>query len=332
MIVSIDLKNTKYNIYIERGIIKNVKDLIDLKGGRALIVTDDGVPRNYPESVSASLGGAHVFTVPQGESNKNLDSFRSVCEELLRLGFTRNDAVVAVGGGVIGDMAGFAASCYMRGIRFYNIPTTLLSQVDSSVGGKTAVDLNGIKNLIGSFYQPKSVIIDPETLSTLPERHISNGLAESIKMGVVLDRELFELCSSPNHISNIDKIIERSILAKASVVEKDEKESGLRKVLNFGHTIGHGIEASAGLGKLLHGECVALGMLPMCSAEIRDRVSSCLENCSLPVNYDYDKNAVFEALKHDKKTRGATVTLVKSDSIGSFRFEEVPVESLRMYL
>ena len=216
----------------------------------------------------------------------------------------------------------------MRGIDFYNIPTTLLSQVDSSIGGKTAVNLNGIKNIVGAFYQPEKVVIDPETLRSLPKRQIANGLAESIKMALIADEKLFEIFEKEDIYENLDLIIERSLRIKKSVVEKDEKEQGLRKILNFGHTIGHGYE-STGNGELYHGEAVALGMLPMCSNEIRKRLIPVLKKASLPTEYDFDKEKVYEAATHDKKASGGKVSLVKVEKAGSFIIEETGLEELK---
>ncbi|MCM1364328.1 MAG: 3-dehydroquinate synthase [Faecalibacterium sp.] len=332
MIIPVKTKDSSYDIILERGALKNAGKLISIGSHKALIVTDSGVPEQYAKTVADSLENAFIHVFPQGEASKNFDVFKTICQHLLAEGFSRKDCVIAVGGGVTGDMAGFAAACYMRGIDFYNIPTTLLSQVDSSIGGKTAIDLDGIKNIIGAFYQPKKVIIDPNVLETLPERQVSNGLAEAIKAGIIADESLFELFETENYMDNIDKIIEKSLLFKRGVVEQDEKEAGLRKVLNFGHTIGHGIESSAGLHDLYHGECVALGMIPMCSEKIKQRVIAALENVGLPTSFDYDKQAVFEALTHDKKASGKNVTIVKCDEIGSFRFEETDVQSLKALL
>ena len=320
-----------YNIHIERGSLKRISSIIR-PSGRVLIVSDSGVPFEYISTVSSAFGGCPVFLFEDGEQGKSFETLKAICERLLCEGFGRNDSVVALGGGVVGDVVGFSASCYMRGIDFYNIPTTLLSQLDSSIGGKTAINLYGVKNIVGSFFQPKAVVIDPDVLDTLPERHFSNGLAEALKTGIIGDKKLFELCENVNVKECIDEIIVRSILFKKSIVELDEKESGLRKCLNFGHTVGHAIEATVEPDSLLHGECVGLGMLPMCSAEIRSRVIAALKNCGLPVKYDCDKEKVFAALFHDKKTTGNKITLVKSKKIGSFYFDETETERLKEYL
>ena len=263
MVIPVSLEEHSYDIVLEKGALKKAGELLEIKG-KALVVTDSGVPEEYAKILMAQLENPVLFVFPQGEENKNTKTLLSICEKLLSESFTRTDCVIALGGGVTGDMAGFASAIYMRGIDFYNIPTTLLSQVDSSVGGKTAVDFFGAKNLLGAFHQPKKVIIDPELLSTLEERQVSNGLAEAVKIAVTSDSELFEIFESGKASEKLEEVICRAICAKRDVVEKDEKENSLRRVLNFGHTLGHAIESSAGLDTLLHGECVALGMLPMC--------------------------------------------------------------------
>ena len=320
MILHLDLSENGYDIVIERGCLKKAADHLP-KGKKALVVTDDGVPAEYAKTVADAVNG-HVFTLPQGEENKNFQSYISICNRLISLGFTRTDYVVAVGGGVVGDMAGFAAATYMRGIDFYNIPTTLLSQVDSSVGGKTGIDVGEIKNVIGAFKQPKKVLIDPDVLSTLPERHISNGLAESLKMALTMDKELFELMEKGVTQDNLEEIITKSIIIKKNVVEQDEKEASLRRVLNFGHTVGHGIETASGLS-LLHGECVALGMLPMCGAEIRERVANTLKALSLPTKAIFNTEVVISAVKHDKKMEGDQINVVYVNEIGKFEFQKM---------
>ena len=253
-----NLGEDSYDIIVERGVLSKANKQLNLNR-RVLVVTDSGVPEEYAKSLASQCKDGIIYTVPMGEASKSLDIFGKVLGTMLDNGFSRKDCVVAVGGGVVGDLAGFAASAYMRGIDFYNIPTTLLSQIDSSIGGKTAINFGGVKNIVGAFYQPKKVLIDPDLLATLPERQISNGLAEAIKMALTSDKELFNIFENKDIDENIDEIIIRSLNIKKSVVEQDEKESGLRKILNFGHTIGHGIESSEEMSELYHGECVALG-------------------------------------------------------------------------
>ncbi len=329
MIIPLDLGKDSYDIVLERGALKRAGELLGIpKDRKVLVVTDTGVPREYADTVAWCFEDSHIFIFPQGEKSKNFDTYRAICQTLMDASFTRKDAVIAVGGGVVGDMAGFAAATYMRGIDFYNIPTTLLSQVDSSIGGKTAIDLGKIKNIIGAFHQPKKVIIDPDVLGTLPKRQVANGLAESMKMGANFDKELFEIFLKADYMEYIEEIIERSLKIKRYVVQEDEKEQGLRKVLNFGHTIGHGIEATAEYEELYHGECVALGMIPMCGEKVREKMITALKNVGLPTEYKYDKNKVYEALCHDKKSQGKSITAVKCDEIGTFRFEEMSNEEL----
>lgn len=329
MIIPINLGDNSYDIILERGAIKKAGEYLGISPERkVLIVTDSGVPEEYSHTVASFFEKSHIFTFPQGEGSKNFDTYREICQRLMELSFTRSDAVIAVGGGVTGDMAGFAAATYMRGIDFYNIPTTLLSQVDSSIGGKTAIDLGKIKNIIGAFHQPKKVIIDPEALKSLSERHLKNGLAEALKAGVIMDKELFEIFERGEAEKSLEEVIERALRVKKKVVEEDEKETGLRKILNFGHTLGHAIEASVDFGELYHGECVALGMVPMCSGKTRERVISAIEKTGLPLSYPINKDKVRQALSHDKKADFKGITAVFSDEIGTFKIQSTDTDTL----
>jgi 3-dehydroquinate synthase len=235
--------------------------------------------------------------------------------------------VIAVGGGVVGDLLGFAASAYMRGIDFYNIPTTLLSQIDSSIGGKTAINLGGVKNIVGAFYQPKKVLIDPDLLKTLPARQISNGLAEAVKMSLTSDAALFDIFENGNIEESIDEIIVRSLNIKKNVVEQDEKEAGLRKILNFGHTVGHGIESSS---PLYHGECVALGMIPMCTPEVRERLIPLLAKCGLPTSLcdTPERDRLLCAISHDKKAQGEEICTVTIPRLGEYQLQMKAADTL----
>lgn len=318
MIVPVKTDTWNYDIVLEPGAIKNAGELLNLNR-RVLVVTDSGVPAQYAETVAAQCGEAAIVTIPQGEQSKCFDELRHLLSEMLDKSFTRVDCVVAVGGGVVGDLSGFAASCYMRGVDFYNIPTTLLSQVDSSIGGKTAIDFGGVKNIVGAFYQPKKVIIDPEVLETLSRRQLMAGLAEAIKMAATNDAELFELIeNSADLTADLPQIIYRALMIKKNVVEQDPRETGLRKVLNFGHTIGHAVE-SFNAGKLLHGECVALGMIPMSGDNAAARIKSVLEKYGLPSKIGQSAEELMPFLKHDKKMASDGIAAVIVDEIGSFR-------------
>ncbi len=317
MILRMELGSDSYDIVVERGALLKAEQYLNLKR-KVLVLTDSGVPEEYSKTIAEKCAEPTVMTVPEGEGSKSLAVFEQVCRTMLDASFQRGDCVVAVGGGVVGDLAGFAASAYMRGIDFYNIPTTLLSQVDSSIGGKTAVNLGEIKNIIGAFYQPKKVIVDPDLLKTLPKRQILSGLAESIKMSLTCDRELFELIESRNFEDIADEVIIGSLKIKRDVVMRDEKESSLRKVLNFGHTVGHAIETAEGLSGLYHGECVALGMLPMCSDEVRERLLRVLRKEGLPTYVKIDGNEIRSAVSHDKKSEKSGVTVILVEKAGEF--------------
>ena len=318
--IHMNLGQNSYDIVVERGLLAKANKHLNLNR-RVLIVTDTGVPVSYSKTIAEQCKESVICTVEEGESSKSMDVFGQLLQTMLDHGFSRKDCVIAVGGGVVGDLSGFAASAYMRGIDFYNIPTTLLSQIDSSIGGKTAINFGGVKNIVGAFYQPQKVLIDPELLKTLPQRQIANGLAEAIKMSLTSDKALFELFESQDIENNLEEIITRSLNIKKSVVEQDEKEIGLRKILNFGHTIGHGIESSEGMSELYHGECVALGMLPMCGEEIRTRVIDVLKKCNLYQELEYDWDKVAEAAFHDKKADGDTVTVTMVNEAGSFELK-----------
>lgn len=327
----VNLGADSYDIIIERGAINNFADLVSIKG-KVLIVTDSGVPKEYSKCIASQFDESYIYTVPEGEASKNLTQFGKIQSFLLEKGFTRKDTVIACGGGVPGDLAGFVSACFMRGIDFYNFPTTVLSQVDSSIGGKTAVDLDGIKNIVGAFHQPKAVIIDPDVLKSLPDRQISNGLAEAVKMSLTSDSELFEMFENTDILENIDEILFKAIEIKRKVVEQDVKEAGLRMILNFGHTIGHGIESEEDLHGLYHGECVALGMIPMCSDTVRTRLISVLNKLNLPTEISINTDKVISAIAHDKKMRDNTVNTVYVNNVGSFEMKKMTVSEIEQEL
>lgn len=326
MTIPVKTSTGEYNIYLERGALKKAGEYLNLNR-RVFIVTDSGVPEEYAKTVAAQSKSPVIVTVKEGEPSKCFDTYKYLLSEMVKNGFTRSDCVAAVGGGVVGDMAGFATASYMRGIDFYNIPTTVLSQVDSSVGGKVAIDFEGYKNLVGAFYPPKAVIIDSDTLKTLPDRQISNGLAESVKMSLTSDKELFGIFETENIKENIDLIIERSLKIKRDVVEKDEKEGGLRKILNFGHTLAHAIESENGMENLYHGECVALGMIPMCSQSVRERLVPVLKKLNLPTSTDFNTDTLISAMRHDKKLMGDEITVIFVPEVGKYEMRELPFDT-----
>ena len=331
MKITVNLKENSYPVYVQKGLLENVENYIRLDR-KVLVVTDSGVPEQYADSVLKKCKEGIKYVFKAGERSKNFKVYQDILKTLVENNFTRSDCVVAVGGGVAGDMAGFAASTYMRGIDFFNCPTTLLSQVDSSVGGKTAIDFLGVKNVVGSFFQPKAVVADISTLSTLPEKQISNGLAEAVKMAACFDKDLFFKIKNSRRIEDIlTEVVTSSVRIKKSVVEKDEKESGLRRALNFGHTVGHAVE-SYFKGKMLHGQAVAVGMVSVSSGAVKDELVSVLKKYRLPVSAECDKQALLNTLIHDKKISDGTLNLVVVKDIGSFEFEKVKLSELEKLL
>ena len=326
--IPVSLQEDSYDIILGCGVLQNAEKYLNLDRN-VLILTDSGVPSEYADTLAKKCNRAIIYTVDAGEQSKNLANFEAILRLMAENKFTRSDCVVAVGGGVVGDLAGFVASAYMRGVDFYNVPTTLLSQVDSSIGGKVAVDLDGYKNIVGAFYQPKRVLIDPELLLTLDIRQIRAGLAESLKMATTSDPVLFEMFESDEYLSDIEEVILRSLLIKRGIVERDVHESGERKILNFGHTIGHAIESTS---ELLHGECVALGMLYMCSDTVKERLYNIIDGMGLPTDYDIDKATLFDFILRDKKASGNQITITFVNEIGKAELIKMPIEKIKDYL
>ena len=320
-----NLGKDSYDIIVERGALSRVGELLHLDR-RVLILTDTGVPSDYADAVAEACTQPVLMTIPEGESSKSVDVLADIWGVMLECGFTRTDCVVAVGGGVVGDLAGFAAATFMRGVDFYNIPTTLLSQVDSSIGGKTAINHGDIKNCVGAFYQPKAVVVDPDVLVTLDARQLASGMAEAIKMAATCDSALFARMERADRLADmLDDIIVSSLAIKQSVVEQDATEKSLRRVLNFGHTLGHGIESQVAFEAqrgLYHGECVALGMLPMCAPDVRARLVEVLIKAGLPTTLNLDIDAALTAVSHDKKMEGDVIHYVYLLAIGSFEFRK----------
>ena len=334
----------QYDILIGQGLLPTLGAEAKKLGKvqKVCVVSESNVYPLYGAAVEESMKSAGFSVVsyvfPAGEESKNGQIFLDLLNFLAENRLTRSDMIVALGGGVVGDLAGFAASIYMRGIDFINCPTTTLSMIDSSIGGKTAVDLGETKNIVGSFWQPKLVIVDPSTLATLPRRQYINGLAESVKASLLADPELFAIFEKGDIDEQIGEIIYRSLRFKKSIVEQDETERGMRKALNFGHTIGHGIEAVKGVkGRrtvgLYHGECVALGMLPMIESKaLQKRVRAVYRRLGLPLRTAYNKDKVYAEMLHDKKAQGGQITVIKVPGLGCWRAETIPVEGLRTLL
>ena len=324
---------------------------------RVAIICDDAVEGLYLSAVRKSIrrSGFDVVSlaIPHGEENKNLATFAQIVEFLAASQLSRTDLVVALGGGVVGDMAGFAAATYLRGIRCVQIPTTLLAAVDSSVGGKTAVDLSAGKNLVGAFHQPSAVICDVETLDTLPDAVFSDGMAEALKYGVLCDDGLFKRLATSNPREDAIRTISRCVDIKRAYVEADEFEGGLRRFLNLGHTIGHAIEKCSGFA-IPHGSAVAVGMIMMaraCEANddavpgTADRIADACRNAGLPTTISeavaaadparvpdastFTAQALAEAARSDKKRSGNTITIVGVHTVGDCFLKGIPVDRLQ---
>lgn len=336
--LQVGLDDRSYPIIIEDGLITRIgRDLAERKVGTKYgVIADDHVASLYGSTLMKSFDEAGItaklFTFPQGEESKNLEIFGNLHRELAQAGFDRSDALVGLGGGVTGDLTGFVAATYMRGIPFVQVPTTLLAQVDSSVGGKTGIDIPEGKNLVGAFYQPKVVFIDTAVLTTLPMKEYCGGLAEVIKYGVIRDRDFFFfLENNIDHILALDRqtiqeMIYTCCRIKADVVAEDERESNIRRILNYGHTIGHGIEAASDYS-IIHGEAVAMGMVAalrlavgsgLCERQEAGRVATLIHNYGLPteIPYDLDRDRIKGYLLSDKKTIGKRVFYVLPTKIG----------------
>ena len=347
--VEVKIKNDSiinYDILVLKGLIKDTGKLVKniLRGKRALIVTDDIVDKLYTNIVKESLEEediiASVCVLPNGEPNKNIESINNIFSSLAQNELSRKDIIIALGGGVIGDMAGYAAAVWMRGIDFVQIPTTLLACVDSSVGGKTGINIKEGKNLVGAFHSPKLVIIDSDTLLSLPKREFNEGMAEVIKHAFLFDEALLELIEADIHNNtnlDMDFVLKRNCELKAHIVQIDYKEQKERMFLNFGHTIGHSVENAAGYGVLLHGEAVAIGMIFAIEYGIRkgitkdknilERAKNILSKFSLPISIPDNMN-LKDSIKLDKKRSDDKINFVFLESIGKPYIEKVSIEDV----
>jgi 3-dehydroquinate synthase len=351
--IRVDLAERSYNIFIGTNSLDEIGDKLKLfeLSPRIALISNPTVFSLYGERVSDAVkkAGFDLLTVmiPDGEEYKNLDTLKRIYNDLLKFKLDRKSALIALGGGVVGDITGFAASTYMRGIAYIQLPTTLLAQVDSSVGGKTGIDHELGKNMIGAFWQPGLVWIDVETLTTLPQRQLLAGLAEVIKYGVIYDENLFMyLEKEKDKILNLDRdaliyIIKRSCEIKAEVVSKDERESGLRAILNYGHTIGHAIETVTKYKRFLHGEAVAIGMhiearlsmiLDLADKDQVSRIKALIDSYGLPsaIPSDLNVSSLFLSMQLDKKAVAGELKFILPEKIGNVKIQKgIPEKSIR---
>lgn len=333
--IRINLGSRSYDIEINAGNL--LKTDFSRFGTRYMIVTDSNVRKLYGKDLKKSLREqgleAELLEFPAGEQSKIPEAAIYLGRELARKEFDRDSTVLALGGGVVGDLAGYVASFFMRGIEYIQVPTTLLAQVDSSIGGKTGVNIPEGKNLFGSFYQPKAVITDVETLKTLPEQEIRNGLAEIIKYGMIRDAELFRFLEENHFLRDTEfftRVVKRACEIKGEIIEKDEEEGELRKILNYGHTIGHAIETAGDYG-IPHGEAVGLGMVYEGRISMRlglldnislDRQNKLIKEAGLPVKYEGNTDKLIEIMKKDKKSKEGKLYFVLPTSIGTVKEED----------
>ncbi|CAK7001749.1 3-dehydroquinate synthase [uncultured Phascolarctobacterium sp.] len=349
--ITVALGAKTYDIEIAAGLLDEIgpKARQLSKAVKAAIISDSNVDTLYGQRLERSLAGSGFevtrIVFAAGEQSKNLATLGYVYDQLAEAGLTRSDLILTLGGGVPGDLGGLAAATFLRGIDFIQVPTSLLAQIDSSVGGKVAIDLPAGKNLVGSFYQPKAVFIDPALLQTLPLRFLHDGLAEAIKYGCIRDAALFEqiavIDDDAELLAQIDSIIETCCNIKARIVENDEFDTGERMLLNFGHTIGHAIEKCCGFTTYTHGEGVGIGMVQLTrqtekmgltAAGTTDRLVKVLQKFALPVAAEFDPQEILQVMALDKKKSGKQITLVIIEAIGAGRLHKIEWQAIPAYI
>ena len=329
-------------IHIENGLLSRAAAVIGetFSPSRIHIVSDSTVAPLYLQKLEQQFTLPVTHTViPAGEEHKRLATVEGIYHDLLANGMTRKDLIVALGGGVVGDITGFAAATFLRGVSLCQIPTTLLAQVDSSVGGKTGVDMPEGKNLVGAFYQPRLVLIDPAVLATLPDQTFADGMAEVVKYGYISNRDILDMVSAPDYKQNIESIICECVKIKRDVVTIDEHDTGLRMILNFGHTIGHAAEKLGNYVDLTHGQAVAVGMVAamrlsafLGNEDLTGRLIEILKHIGLPTELKYDREDIYRSLLSDKKKFGATVNFILVREPGRAEITPIDAEKLHEYV
>ena len=329
--VTVELADRSYPIHLENGLLDKLPEILEEQNGTSswIIISQPSILELLGPRLKAMRLDNYEIIVSEGESAKDLDEYRSVISKMIEIGCDRSSTILALGGGVVGDLAGFVAATYMRGIDFIQIPTTLLSMVDSAIGGKTGINLFEGKNMVGAFHQPKTVLIDPTILESLPQKEVVSGLAEVIKYGAIQDRDFLTWVSSElDDIKTFDfeSAITRCCAIKADVVSQDEREDGLRRILNFGHTIGHAIEAHKGYGDIRHGEAVAYGMncaawiseqLGILPAADRRILTDTIAKLSLSSPPPLDQDAILSFIHRDKKSEDGVLNFVVLEGLGN---------------
>ena len=342
--ITVNAASQSYDVIIGRGVLKNAGKYISdvLKSRRTVIVSDDNVYPLHGEALKKDLEAAgfemREFVFPHGEQSKSHETLLNLYAFLAASNITRSDSIIALGGGVTGDMAGFAAATYLRGIDYVQVPTSLLAQIDSSVGGKTAVDIPAGKNLVGAFKQPKLVLSDTDTLATLPDAFFDDGMGEAVKYGMIWSEKLFELIASGKIKEHLDELVTECVDIKRQVVETDETDKGLRMILNFGHTLGHSIEKTQNFCGLSHGKAVAVGMYLITTAaekhgiitgNISDRLKACLETNGLPWSVDIPAETLFENSVNDKKRFSDDINVIICKTLGKADIVKMPINEYK---
>lgn len=342
-----NLKVSKSKVLIGKGLFEDFSHhvLNITEPCKILILSDETVARFYFEKLKRNLEKLNFkvseFIIRPGEKSKSLSTVMKIYEKMVADFFSRGDMIISLGGGVVSDIAGFAAATYLRGIKFISIPTSLLAQIDASIGGKNGVNLDCGKNLVGTFYNPELILVDSNLLSTLPKSELRCGFAEAIKCGCIKDEKLFEIFENENFEKNLDEIIKKSILVKKEIVLKDEFDFGERKLLNFGHTLGHAYEKLGNFETFSHGEAVAIGMneitkisekLGLTKKGTSQRLTEVLKKSQLPVSSDFEKKDVLKAILYDKKISGSFIDLVILKNIGSGFIHKVSCSKIADFL
>lgn len=322
-IIDVTSKQRDYKIYIENNLLHNLSEYLDTSRNY-VIISDDLIPNQYINLVKKACPNNIFIDFPSGEKSKSFEQYIRIIDILQSKNVKKDSCIIALGGGVTGDLSGFIASTYLRGIDYIQIPTSLLAQIDSSVGGKVAINTLKSKNSVGNFYPPLKVLIDPKTLDTLNGRHVFNGISEMIKYGMIYSRDLFNDLLEKDIFDDLEKYIYDSLMIKKYFVEEDEYDKSLRQILNFGHTYGHAYEAYYNFQKYLHGEAIALGMIRVTkNQDVLDKLHQILNKYSLPTSDEVNLKELTKYIKNDKKNNSEYLNLILVDEIGSARIVKV---------
>ncbi len=326
--IHVPIENHSYDVYIESNLLDNISSYVTTKNKKVVIITDSLVPLDHVNKVAANLKATEIITFTKGEKHKTFDTVQMIISKLQQLHISRTDLLVAVGGGIVGDVTGFVASIYLRGMDFIQVPTTLLSMVDSSVGGKVGINTPYAKNSVGAFKQPLVVIIDPTTLDTLEPRQFNNGMAELIKHAIIKDKDLFNDLLQHDFSKHKEEFIFRSVAIKRDVVLQDVEDKGIRHILNFGHTIGHAIEMASN-HEVLHGESISIAMSLITKKHpAHQKIIKLFTKYHLPTTTNYKMNSLLKYIKRDKKIFDGKLNFISLKEIGEVTSNKILVDEI----